>query len=405
VAAVDLHLDCFAGICGNMLLGALVDIGIDFHELQDTLVALPISGFDLTCERTRRAGIAATHVHVQCAEDHPHRRLQDCCEIIDLSSLPARVKEDATRTFRCLADAEASVHGINVDEVHFHEVGALDAIVDIVGACWALHRLGIRHVYHGPVNLGDGLVECSHGTYPVPVPAVQRLLVDRPTVRGLAAISGVGELTTPTGAALLAALARPAVPITVQKVLGTGYGAGDRNPVGFPNCLRVNLVAVAAVRATARETIVELVCDVDDNNPEWLPAAADAARAVGAVDVTFAPITGKEGRPATRVTALCPPDAAAAVEVSLFRHTTTFGVRRRELSRACLVRRWIPVETPFGPVRVKEGWLGDERLQVSPEYRDCLACSRNHDVPVREVYRAALALLPAAGPPPRDEAP
>lgn len=405
MADADLYLDCFAGICGNMLLGALVDVGVDFHELHDTLAALPVTGFDLTCERTQRAGIAATHVQVRCAESHHHRRLNDCCEIIDRSALPARVKEDATRTFRCLAEAEAAVHGITVDEVQFHEVGAVDAIVDIVGTCWAFNRLGIRHAYHGPVNLGDGLVTCSHGNYPVPVPAVQRLLVDRPTLHGLAAISGVGELTTPTGAALLAALTRPATATTVQTVLGTGYGAGDRDSAGFPNCLRLNILAMAA-GATRRETIVELVCDIDDSNPEWLPAAADDARMAGAVDVTFAPITGKEGRPATRVTALCPPDAAPTVEISLFRHTTTFGVRRRELSRVCLVRRWTTVETPFGPVRVKEGWLGDERLQVSPEYRDCLACSRNHGVPVREVYRAALASLPAAGEQPaRDEAP
>jgi len=405
VAAVDLYLDCFSGICGNMLLGALIDIGVHFGELQETLAGLPISGFDLTCERAQRAGIATTHVQVRCAEGHHHRRLKECREIIDRSPLPAQVKEDATRTFLCLAEAEAAIHGIPVGEVHFHEVGAVDAIVDIVGTCWALHRLGIRHLYHGPVNLGDGMVRCSHGNYPVPVPAVQRLLVGRPTVGGIAGLADVGELTTPTGAALLSALARPAPATTVKTVIGSGYGAGDRNPLGFPNCLRVNLVAVPA-SGTAREAIVELVCDVDDSNPEWLPAAADAARGVGAVDVTFAPIMGKEGRPATRVTALCPPDAAGAVEVSLFRHTTTFGVRCRELSRACLVRRWILVETPFGSVRVKEGWLGDERLQISPEYRDCLACSHHHDVPVREVYRAALASLPPAGEPPtRDEAP
>jgi len=405
VPADDLYLDCFAGICGNMLLGALVDIGVDFHELQDTLASLPITGFDLTCERTQRAGIAATHVQVHCTEGHRHRRFKECCDIIDRSSLPVRVKEDATRVFLCLAEAEAAVHGIAIDEVHFHEVGAVDAIVDIVGACWASDRLKIRHVYHGPVNLGDGMVVCSHGNYPVPVPAVQRLLVERPTVRGIAGIPDVGELTTPTGAALVAALARPAAGTIVRTVTGSGYGAGDRNPADFPNCLRIDLVAAAA-SAARRETIVELLCDVDDSNPEWLPAAADAARAAGAVDVTFTPITGKEGRPATHVTALCSPDAAGAVEVSLFRHTTTFGVRRRELSRACLVRRWTPVETPFGPVRVKEGWLGDERLQASPEYRDCLACSRDHGVSIREVYRSALALLPPAGhPPTEDEAP
>jgi len=405
VAAVDLYLDCFAGICGNMLLGALIDIGVDFHELQDTLAALPVSGFALTCERTPRAGIATTHVQVQCAEDHHRRGLKECREIVDRSPLPARVKNDATRAFLCLAEAEAAVHGITVDQVHFHEVGAVDAIIDIIGACWALHRLGIRHLYHGPVNLGDGMVKCSHGNYPVPVPAVQRLLVGRPTVGGIAGIPNVGELTTPTGAALLSALARPAPATMVQTVVGSGYGAGDRNPADFPNCLRINLLATAA-GAARRETIVELVCDVDDGNPEWLPVAAEAARGAGAVDVTLAPITAKEGRPATRVTALCPPDAAGAVEVSLFRHTTTFGVRRREISRARLVRRWTPVETPFGSVRVKEGWLGDERLQVSPEYRDCLARCRDHSVPVQEVYRAALASLPPAGEPPeRDEAP
>ena len=405
MSAADLYFDCFAGICGNMVLGALVDAGVAFDDLRDTLADLPVSGVHLTCERTRRAGIVATHVQVRCAEGRHYRRLTDCCELIDGTTLPPKVKGDAIRTFHCLANAEAAVHGVAVEEVHFHEVGAVDAIVDIVGSCWALHRLGISHLYHGPVTLGDGVVQCAHGTYPVPVPAVQRLLSSRPIRRGIPGIARLGELTTPTGAALLASLSQPATGSEEMTVIATGYGAGDRDPGGFPNCLRVDLLAVdnSAIR---RDTMVELVCDVDDSNPEWLPAAADAAREAGALDVTFAPVTGKNGRPATRVTALSPPDTARGVEVSLFRHTTTFGVRRREISRTRLVRRWIAVATPFGPIRVKEGWLGDERLQASPEYRDCLARSRDHGVPVREVYRFALASLPPAGAPPvRDEAP
>ncbi|MGD2062535.1 MAG: nickel pincer cofactor biosynthesis protein LarC [Nitrospirota bacterium] len=403
MAIVDAYLDCFAGICGNMLLGALVDVGVAFDELRDAIAALGMGGYDLTCERRSRGGIATTHVRVTCGAQPHHRRLADCLRIIGESSLPQPVQADAARTFTHLAEAEAAIHGVTIDEVHFHEVGAVDAIVDIVGACWALHRLGVRHLSHGPVNLGDGTVACLHGTYPVPVPAVQRLLLGRSTRRGIPGVSTVGELTTPTGAALLSALARPVPEGITQTAFRTGYGAGDRDPDAFPNCLRIELHAVDRI-AARREPVVELVCDVDDLNPECLPAVDEAARRAGALDVTMAAVTGKSGRPATRLTALCrPAAAAAAVEAALFRHTTTFGVRRRDVTRTRLIRRCVETHTPFGTVRIKEGWLDGERLQASPEYRDCLAHSRDHDVPVREVYRAALQCIPPPGAPPDED--
>ncbi|HEX9593878.1 MAG TPA: nickel pincer cofactor biosynthesis protein LarC [bacterium] len=399
MAIVDAHLDCFAGICGNMLLGALVDVGVDFGELRDNLAALAVAGYHLTCERVPRGGIVTTHVRVACDEEQHHRRLADCLRILEQSPLPQRVQADAARVFTHLAEAEAAVHGVTLDEIHFHEVGAVDAIVDIVGACWALHRLGVRQVTHGPVNLGDGTVACAHGTYPVPVPAVQRLLLGRPTLRGIPGVASAGELTTPTGAALLAALTRPASEGVPHTVVCTGYGAGDRDPDGFPNCLRIELRTVDTA-GSRREPVVELVCDVDDLNPECLPAVDEAAREAGALDVTLAAVTGKAGRPATRLTVLCRPDAALVVEAILFRHTTTFGIRRRDVTRTRLIRRWIEVHTPFGAVRIKEGWMDGDRLQASPEYQDCLALSREHGVPVREVYRAALQCVPTAGAPP-----
>jgi uncharacterized protein (TIGR00299 family) protein len=403
VAIVDAHLDCFAGICGNMLLGALIDVGVDFSELRDALATLTVTGYDLTCERAPRGGIVTTHVRVVCAAEHRHRRLADCLRIVEQSPLPQRVQADAARVFTHLAEAEAAIHGTTADEIHFHEVGAVDAIVDIVGSCWALYRLGVRHLTHGPISLGDGMVSCTHGTYPVPVPAVQRLVFGRPTLRGIPGVPSTGELTTPTGAALLSALARFASDPVPRTAVGTGYGAGDRDPDNFPNCLRVELRAVEAT-ASRREATVELVCDVDDLNPECFPAVDEAARQAGALDVTMAAVTGKAGRPATRLTVLCRPTVAAVVEAILFRHTTTFGVRRRDVTRTRLLRRWIEVETPYGPVRIKEGWLDGERLQASPEYQDCLSGSRTHGVPVRDVYRAALQCVPRAGAPPEEDA-
>jgi len=391
---MNAYLDCAAGVCGNMVLGACLDAGVDEQALRAVLTALDLAGWELTVEQTTRGGVRCTHARVGCLPETTHRHLADCLAIVDRANLLSPVAARAGACFTRLAEAEAAVHGVGVEQIHFHEVGAADALIDIVGSCWALHELGITDLTHSPVNVGDGWATCAHGRLPVPVPAVERLLLGRPVRRGVPGMTAVGELTTPTGAALLATLATPGEVALPHTVVRTGYGAGDRNPEGFPNCLRLSLVAPAP---TGREPIVELVCDLDDLHPECFPEAAAAARTGGAVEVTLAPITTKHGRPATRLTALVPPTAAEAVEGALFVHTTTFGIRRRDLTRTVLRRRFVEITTPYGTVRIKEGWLGGERLQATPEYGDCVAAAAAHGVATREVYRATLAAIPPPG--------
>ncbi len=391
--SLDAYLDCAAGICGNMVLGACLDAGVEEAALRGVLASLGLDGWELMVERTTRGGVACTHARATCTPSHDHRHLADCLAIIARAALPAPVATRATAVFTRLAEAEAAVHGVAVEAVHFHEVGAVDALIDIVGSCWALHTLGVERITHSPVNVGDGWVTCAHGRLPVPPPAVERLLVGRPVCRGVPGVAEAGELTTPTGAALLSALATPAPAAATHTVARTGYGGGDRDQTGFANCLRLSLLAP---EPTGRERVVELVCDLDDLHPECYPEVAFAVHAAGGLDTTLAPITTKHGRPATRLTALAPPAVAAAVEATLFCHTTTFGVRRREVTRTVLARRFVEVATPYGTVRVKEGWRGGERLQATPEYGDCAAAAAQHRVATREVYRAALA---AIGPP------
>ncbi len=395
--ALDAYLDCAAGICGNMVLGACLDAGVEEESLRQLLDSLGLDGWELTVSRTTRGGVACTHARVTCEPESHHRHLADCLAVVERAGLPAPVAARARACFTRLAEAEAAVHGVSVEQIHFHEVGAVDALIDIIGGCWALHALGIRHLTHSPVSLGDGWATCAHGRLPVPVPAVERLLAGRPLRRSIPGVAEAGELTTPTGAALLATLATPADPSSVHTVARTGRGAGDRDPVDFPNCLRLSLLEAAP---QGREEIVELVCDLDDLHPECFPDAVAAACGAGAVDATLAPVTTKHGRPATRLTVLTPPGLADAVERVLFAHTTTFGVRRRQLTRTVLARRFVEAETPYGTVRIKEGWLHGTRVQASPEYRDCVAAAEAAGVAAREVYRAALAAIPERGTPP-----
>lgn len=387
---MNAYLDCAAGIAGNMVLGACLDAGVEEEALRRVLASLGLDGWELTVERATRGGVACTHARVTCAPETTHRHLADCLTIVDRAALPASAAKRARAVFTRLAEAEAAVHRVAVEAVHFHEVGAVDALIDIVGTCWGLDVLGITEITHSPVNVGDGWVACAHGRLPVPPPAVERLLVGRPIRRGVPGVAEVGELTTPTGAALLATLATVAPANTSHTVARTGYGGGDRNPATFSNCLRLCLLAP---EPAAREPVVELVCDLDDLHPECYPEVVAAVAAAGALDTTLAPIITKGGRPATRLTALASPAAAEGVEQALFRHTTTFGVRRRDLIRTALRRRFVDAATPYGVIHIKEGWLNGERLQATPEYRDCAAAAEQHGVATRKVYRAALAAI------------
>jgi uncharacterized protein (TIGR00299 family) protein len=384
------YFDTFCGISGDMTLGALLDLGLSVDALRQALEKLPVHGWRLDAEPVLQHGISATRAKVSADHDHhgDHhhgRSLRVILDLIEASELSGTVKERSARVFRTVGEAEARVHGTTPEEIHFHELGGLDSIVDIVGVVAGLELLGVERVYASPLPLSHGWVSCAHGLLPVPAPAVVELLQSVPTVP----LDLEGETVTPTGAALLVALAQSfggPPPMTLTKV---GYGAGTRQWPHHPNLLRVMLGQADDLADVPQDRVILLEANLDDLNPELLPDAMEHCFTAGAVDVWYTPIMMKKGRPATQVSVLAPPDRVDAVAEALFRHTSTLGVRRSEWSRHCLQREQRTVETPFGPIRVKVGKLNGEEITRSPEHDDCARAAKEHGVSVREVYDAA----------------
>jgi len=378
------YFDPFSGASGDMVLGALVDCGLSARKLRAELARLPLEGYSLSARKTQRNGIAATKVTVRVKKPQPHHRhLPDILRILRRSSLPKADKARAEAVFRRLAEAEARVHGCPLEEVHFHEVGAVDAIVDIVGAVVALRLLGIEKVVSGPVRTGTGSVECHHGVLPVPAPATAALLRGVPTV----GTHIEGELTTPTGAALLATLADGFGPRPAMAVEAVGYGAGDAEREELPNLLRVFIGE--AVEPDETDTVEVIEANLDDVSGEVAGHTLERALAAGALDAYIAPVHMKKNRPGMVLTLIAEPADATRLEELLLRETTTFGVRRHRATRRKLRRQWATVQTDFGRLRVKLGYLGNRLVQVSPEYEDCRRAADRHRVPLKTVYEAA----------------
>jgi pyridinium-3,5-bisthiocarboxylic acid mononucleotide nickel chelatase len=378
------HFDCFSGAGGDMILAALIDAGADADAVAHRLSTLGLSGVSVRFERLQRRGLAGQAVHVDVpAGDQPHRHLPDILAMIDAADLPGRSAETAKAIFHRLAEAEAKVHGIGVEAVHFHEVGAADSIVDIVGAAVAVELLGIERVTCSPLPLGGGTVLCEHGELPVPTPATVELLRGVPTVPGPVQ----EELTTPTAAAILTTLAQCFGPVPAMQLCGSGYGAGSREFGEVPNLLRVLLGRPA--EAGDVDAVVELTANLDDCTGEVLGAALEALLAGGCLDAWASPVFTKKHRPAWEVSALCPPGRTDAVARIFFEQTTTFGLRQRTCDRRTLRREHLSVETPWGAVRVKVGRLDGRVVQVSAEFADARAASEAHHVPVAEVLSAA----------------
>ncbi len=382
-----LHFDCFSGVSGDMMVGALLDAGASFERLETGLKSLGVPGFHITAEKVVKKGVTATQfgVHVDSSEK-PHRHLRHILEIIEGGDLPAQVKEASAATFRRIAEAEAAVHGTTVEKVHFHEVGALDSIVDVIGAHLALYDLGVRKVTASPLALGGGQVKCGHGLMPVPAPATALLVKDIPSYGG-----GVdAELTTPTGAALIAQMARGFGPMPSMTPETVGYGSGTRDLPDRPNVLRALLGKTdeAGLRA---EPIVVIESTLDDMSPELYPPLIGALMDCGARDAFLTPVQGKKGRPGHLVTVLCDETQVEAVTQALFANSTTLGLRMRTESRYCLERSWEWTATPWGEVRMKIGHLNGQPHLRQPEYEDCRQRAEEAGVPVRTVYAAALA--------------
>lgn len=378
-------IDPFSGVAGDMLLGALVDVGLEQAFIEKLPSTLGLDGVGVRVARTQRCGISAMKVDFDIPPQPHGRHLKHILETVDRAPVPASVKAAASDAFRLIATTEAEIHGTTVERVHLHEVGAVDAILDIVGAVWGFAELGITDIRCGTIALGDGTVNAAHGAMPVPAPATARL------VEGLAVRVGPadsGELTTPTGAVLVRVLARGAPP-DAYITRRTGYGAGTREFADRPNVLRVTLADAAP--ATARERLVQLAADIDDDTPEHIAAAAEQLRADGALDVTLSSIVMKKGRLGTRIEVLSTSEMADRLEQRLFATTSTIGVRRASLERHALERAMASVNVLGHTVRVKAVSLPDGTSRAKPESDDVQRVAAATGRAVNEIVMLAIS--------------
>ncbi len=419
-----LYFDCFNGASGDMILGALLDAGVPLNGLRAALGSLAIDGYDIAADRVLRAGVSAikfrviegrdagvaqTHVHrphdhaprghghshdhahhgapqaTHAKHHHPHRSLPEICAIIDRSALPPAGRDRAKALFERLAVAEAAIHQMPVERVHLHEVGALDSIIDIVGAVYALDCVGADQVIVSPINVGRGMVQSAHGVFPVPAPATVRLLADAPVFsRGPEA-----ELLTPTGALVLTAYAQAFGPIPAMRVSAAGYGAGDHEFADTPNVLRV-LIGDSADQPSHGDRVLVVECEIDDMNPQLFGSVMEHLYAAGALEVFFIPVQMKKSRPGTLVSVLVAPSKKDAIVGVLFRETTTIGVRFAEWQRECLAREIVSVATPYGEVRIKVARRHGAVMNGQPEFDDCAARAHEHGVATKDVHAAAM---------------
>lgn len=384
-----IYVDAFAGASGDMLLGALLDAGADEQALRRHLGTLPVTGYDLDVRAEVRHGLQVTRAEVRLQEEahHAHRGLAAVHEILDAGNLPGAAAAQAKAVFRRLAEAEATVHGTTPEEIHFHEVGAVDAIVDIAGVCTGLALLGADRLVCSPLPMGSGYVNAAHGRLPVPAPAVVELVRGCPT----ADCGEPGERTTPTGAAILVTLAEIFGPMPAMVPDRVGYGAGGRKGKHLANCLRVIVGRESSTDGEEGDTIWLVEANLDDATGETIGAAAEAILAAGARDVWLTPATMKKGRPGVVMACLADEAARVAVEDAIFLHTPTFGLRRRRVERSILARKHVEVETTFGRVRMKVGRRAGRVLTANPEYADCLRLAGEGGVAVRVVLEAARA--------------
>jgi hypothetical protein len=380
------YLDCFSGISGDMLLGALVDAGLSPAALENELRKLDLKGWSLATERVQRGELTATKLDFKISETHHRRTWKKIRELIRASALAAPVQQRAELIFDRLAEAEAGVHGVAKHEVHFHEVGAMDSILDIVGASVAMEKLGIEKILVSPLNLGSGSVKTAHGTLPVPAPATAALLKNAPVYStGVAA-----ELVTPTGAAVVAALAAEYGPLPRMSVSAIGYGAGSRDLTEQANVLRVFLGEPLKESRTADEPTVSIIeANLDDMSPQLGGYFMEQALAAGALDVFYTPVQMKKNRPGVLLTVICPSNRVEALSEMVFQQTTTIGLRIYEARRRVLAREFVSVETPYGSVRMKVARLNGRVLNAAPEYDDCQRLAREKSVPLKQVLADA----------------
>jgi hypothetical protein len=381
------YFDCFSGISGDMTLGALVDAGCAVEQLRAQLRGLQVPGWELTAEKVWKNGMAATYVKVVTEDQSKHRSLSAILEILEKSQLGSGVRERAGAIFRKLGEAEARVHDAPLEKIHFHEVGAVDAIVDIVGACVGFHALGIEKFACSPLNVGGGTAKMAHGVLPVPAPATANLLQGKPTYS-----NGVQkELVTPTGAAIVTTLCDSFGPQPAMSVWAIGYGAGTADLEGQPNVVRI-MVGETAEKSVAGfdEEIAVVEANLDDMNPQIYGYFLEKALGAGALDVYTTPVQMKKNRPGTLLTVLCKPADTNGLMSLIFAETTTFGVRTYRAQRRVLPREWVNVGTEFGEVRIKLSRVNGRILHVAPEFEDCRKLAVEKNVPLQRVIAEAM---------------
>ena len=396
-----LYFDCFAGAAGDMILGALVDAGVPFDELKRGLGSLAVEGWDVSVDRVVKSGITATkfrvheHAHVGHSPPpphsphpphppHPHHSLESIYAAIGRSSLNDAGKTRAIGMFRRLGEVESAIHGIPLDRIHLHEVGALDSIIDIVGAVFALEWFKADRIVVSPMNVGGGMVKSAHGVFPVPAPATVALLKDAPVYS-----SGIqAELLTLTGALIMTQYANAFGPVPAMTIKHVGYGAGDREFKETPNVVRV-LVGQATSQPAATRVVV-LECEIDDMNPQIFGSLMDKLYAAGALEVFYSPVQMKKNRPGTLMTVVARPEDRDKISNLVFRESTTIGIRHQELSRECLDRDMVAVTTPVGVVRFKVASRGGQVLNAQPEFDDLAKLSAERGIPIKDVQALAL---------------
>ncbi len=386
------YLDCSSGISGDMFLAALLDAGVEFDRLQEELKKIDLGPYEFTQSRVMRKGLAGNHVNIVAPGKQPHRHLSHIEKLIGDAALDEAVKQKSLQVFRRLGEAEAKLHNKSIEEIHFHEVGAVDAILDIVGGCLGLAMLGNPELVCSPLNVGGGRVEAAHGSLPVPAPATAELLKGIPIYS-----SGVeSELVTPTGAALVSTLATSFGPVPAMKVERIGYGAGTKDFSTHPNIARLMLgeKAEGAAKRPAgadEETVLVIEANIDDMNPQIYGYLMEKALEAGAVDVACSPVQMKKNRPGLLLSILCKPELESTLTRLLFEQTTTIGVRITQARRKVLEREVVTVATCYGAVRMKVARLDGKKMNATPEFDDCRRLASEKSVPLKEVMLAAQA--------------
>jgi uncharacterized protein (TIGR00299 family) protein len=386
-----LYFDCFAGASGNMILAALIGLGVDLGKLEHEIAKLNLPQVGLKSTVVDRSGISALHVEVSAPDQKHHRHLSDIAKIIDSAFLTDDVKRRSLSIFTRLAEAESKVHGISVEKVHFHEVGAIDAIVDIVGACIGFEMLGIEQFRCSKINVGSGFVQMDHGKFPVPPPAVAELLSDIPIYSN----EIEGELITPTGAAIISTVCASYGSLPEMQLEKTSYGAGTRSYDGFPNVLRLLLGNVTSDQAenVTTDKLVLIETNLDDISPQVLGYVMERALDAGALDCWFTPIQMKKNRPATMISILCTEERLSAMSELLYSETTTLGLRIRLVERECLPREFVRVSTNYGDVDVKIARLNGRVTNAMPEYEQVKKLALENNVPFSAVHKEVLSEL------------